>query len=105
MPIVVTSLTLPKRLKARIDRQSQRSGESAHAYMLRALEGHVTAEERYYAFREDGVRADKAMLRSGLGYAAQDVHAYVTRLAGGRAARRPKPGRWLKSSAPLRHRD
>ena len=96
MPIAATSLKLPKRLKARIDRLSRRSGESAHAYMVRALEGHVTAEERYQAFLEDGVRSDEAMLRSGLGYAAEDVHAYVTGLAGGRAARRPKPVRWRK---------
>jgi len=90
------SLKLPKRLKARIDRLSRRSGESAHAYMVRALEGHVTAEERYQAFFEDGVRADEAMIRSGLGYAAEDVHAYVIGLAGARAARRPKPVRWRK---------
>ena len=96
MPVAATSLTLPKRLKARIDRLSRRTGESAHAYMLRALEGHVTAEERYQTFVEDGVRADEAMLRSGLGYSAADVHAYVTALAGGRAARRPKPVRWRK---------
>ena len=96
MPVAATSLKLPKRLKARIDRLSRRTGESAHAYMLRALEGHVTAEERYQTFVEDGVRADEAMLRSGLGYSAADVHAYVTALAGGRAARRPKPVRWRK---------
>jgi len=64
--------------------------------MLRALEGHVTAEERYEAFLEDGVRADEAMMRSGLGYAADDVHAYVTALAEGRKPRRPKPVHWRK---------
>ena len=96
MPITATSLKLPKRLKARIDRLSRRSGESAHAYMVRTLEGHVTAEERYQAFLKDGVRADEAMLRSGQGYAAEDVHAYVTVLAGGRTARRLKPVPWRK---------
>ncbi|HTN26577.1 MAG TPA: hypothetical protein VL180_02225 [Burkholderiales bacterium] len=96
MAISATSLKLPRRLKARIDRLSRRSGESAHAYMLRALEGHVTAEERYEAFLEDGVRADEAMMRSGLGYAADDVHAYVTALAEGRKPRRPKPVHWRK---------
>ena len=96
MTIAATSLRLPKRLKARIDRLSRRSGESAHAYMLRALEGHVIAEERYYAFLEDGVRADEAMVRSGLGYAAEDVHAYVTALAEGWKPWRPEPVRWRK---------
>lgn len=96
MPIAATSLKLPRRLKARIDRLARRSGESAHALMLRALEGHIEAEERYQAFLEDGVRADEAMQRSGLGYAAADVHAYLAVRAGGRAARRPKPIRWRR---------
>ena len=96
MAVSATSLKLPKRLKARIDRLSKLLGESAHAYVLRALEGHVTAEERYEAFLKDGVRADEAMMRSGLGYAADDVHAYVAALAEGRKPRRPKPVHWRK---------
>ena len=96
MPIAATSLKLPRSLKARIERISRRSGESAHALMLRALEGHMEAEERYQVFLDDGVRADEAMQRSGLGYAAADVHAYLAVRAEGRAARRPKPVRWRK---------
>jgi predicted transcriptional regulator len=96
MTVTATSLKLPKRLKTRIERLSKRSGESTHAYMLRALEGHVTAEERYQEFIADGVRADEAMQRSGLGYAANDVHAYVTARARGRASGRPTPVRWRK---------
>ena len=94
MPIAATSLKLSRSLKVRIERLSRRSGESAHALMLRALEGHVEAEERYQAYLDDGVRADEAMQRSGLGYAAADVHAYLAVRAAGRAARRPKPVRW-----------
>ena len=96
MPVAATSLKVPRKLKARIDRLSRRSGESVHAFMLRALEGHVEAAERYQAFLEDGVRADEAMQRSGLGYAAADVHAYLAAKVEGRAVRRPKPLRWRR---------
>ncbi len=96
MPIAATSLKLPRSLKARIERLSRRAGVSPHALMLRALEGHMEAEERYQAFLDDGVRADEAMQRSGLGYAAADVHAYLAVRAEGRAARRPKPVRWRR---------
>ena len=96
MPVTATSLKIPHQLKARIDQLSRRSGESAHALMLRALEGHVEAAERYQAFMEEGIRADEAMQRSGLGYAAGDVHAYLEAKFRGRAARRPKPVRWKK---------
>ena len=96
MPVTATSLKIPQQLKTRIDQLSRRSGESAHALMLRALEGHVEAAERYQAFMEEGIRADEAMQRSGLGYAAGDVHAYLEAKIRGRAARRPKPVRWRK---------
>ena len=96
MPTTATSLKVPRELKTRIDQLSRRSGESAHAFMLRALEGHVEAAERYQAFIDDGIRADEAMQRSGLGYAAGDVHAYLEAKIRGRAARRPRPLRWRK---------
>jgi hypothetical protein len=36
------------------------------------------------------------MQRSGLGYAAGDVHAYLEAKIRGRAARWPKPLRWRR---------
>lgn len=96
MPTTATSLKVPRALKTRIDQLSRRAGESAHAFMLRALEGHVEAAERYQAFIDDGIRADEAMQRSGLGYAAGDVYAYLEAKIRGRAARRPRALRWRK---------
>jgi len=96
MTTSATSLKVPRSLKARIDQLAKRSGESAHAFMLRALEGHVEAVQRYQTFIEEGVRADEAMQRSGLGYAAGDVHAYLEAKVQGRPARRPKQVRWRK---------
>jgi predicted transcriptional regulator len=94
MPVSATSLKVPRNLKTRIDRLARRSGESPHAFMLRALEGQVEAAERYQAFLEEGLRADEAMQRSGLGYAADDVHAYLASVIEGGKVRRPKPVRW-----------
>ena len=96
MPVIATSLKVPPALKARIEKLSKRTGESAHAFMLRALEGRVEALERYQEFLDDGIRADEAMLRSGLGYAASEVHEYLQARIQDRATRRPKPVRWQK---------
>ena len=85
---------MPSGLKTRIERLAKRSGETSHAFMLRALEGQVEAAERYQAFLQDGISADEAMLRSGLGYAADDVHAYLQAKVAGHPARRPRPVRW-----------
>ena len=94
MSVTATSLKLPRRLKARVERVARRSGESPHAFMLRALESQVEAMERYQRFLDDGMRADEAMQQSGLGYEAKDVHAYLEAKAKGRAVPRPKPVRW-----------
>jgi predicted transcriptional regulator len=94
MTVAATSIKISSRLKSRIERLARTAGESSHAFMLRALEGQVEAAERYRAFLRDGVRADEAMLRSGLGYAAEDVHAYLEAKVAGRRARRPRPVRW-----------
>jgi predicted transcriptional regulator len=94
MTIAATSVKIPRKLKTRIDRLAKREKQTAHAYMLRALEGQVEAAERYQAFLQDGVQADEAMMRSGIGYAADDVHACLEAKIAGRGARRPRPVRW-----------
>ena len=96
MATSATSLKVPRALKARIDQLAKRAGESTHAFMLRALEGHVEAVERYQAFIEEGLQADEAMQRTGLGYAAGDVHDYLAAKVRGRPEGRPKPVRWRK---------
>jgi len=94
MTVTATSLKLPKRLKSRMERLARRTGESTHAFMVRALESQVEAEERYQEFLRDGIRADEAMLQSGLGYEAEAVHAYLEARARGRQVRRPRATRW-----------
>ena len=94
MPLAATSIKIPRALKAKIERLARKAGQTSHAFMLSALKGQAEAAERYQAFLADGIRADEAMLRSGLGYAAADVHAYLEAKITGRRVRRPRPVRW-----------
>lgn len=94
MTTAATSLKVPRRLKLRLERLAKRARQSPHALMLQALESHVEAAERYQAFLEEGMHADLAMQQSGLGYEADDVHAYLAAKVAGQKARRPKPLRW-----------
>jgi predicted transcriptional regulator len=94
MTVTATSLKLPKRLKSRMERLARRTGESTHAFMVRALESQVEAEERYQQFLRDGMEADEAMQQSGLGYEAEAVYAYLEARVRGRKVRRPRPTRW-----------
>ncbi len=96
MPIVATSLKLPKDLKSRITRLAKRSGESPHAFMLRLLENQVQAAERFERFLDDARQADQRMQASGKGYAAAEVHDYLEARIAGRKVTRPKPAQWRK---------
>ena len=94
MPSVATSLKIPSELKSRIDKLAVKSGKSTHAFVLSALEEYVSLSELSAHFLDDAIAADEAMQRSGLGYDAKDVHAYVTAKSQGKRARRPRAKRW-----------
>jgi len=96
MPLVATSLKLPKTLKSRITRLARRAGESPHAFMLRLLENQVEAVEQFEQFVEDARQADQRMQESGKGYDAADVNGYIEARIAGRKAARPNPAQWRK---------
>ena len=96
MSLTATSLKLPKVLKTRITRLAKRAGESPHAFMLRLLEEQVQAAERFEQFLAAARQADERMQESVMGYAAQDVHAYLEAKIAGHRAARPKPVQWRK---------
>jgi predicted transcriptional regulator len=94
MPTVATSLKLPGELKARIEKLAGKSGKSAHAFVLAALEEHVIRSELAEQFLDDAIAADDEMQRSGIGHEASQVHAYLTASAQGKKVRRPRAKRW-----------
>ena len=96
MPLVATSLKLPKALKSRITRLARRAGESPHALMLQLLEKQVQASERFEQFVADARQADQRMQESGQGYDAADVHGYLKSKIAGRKAAKPKSAQWRK---------
>lgn len=61
--------------------------------MLEALERQTKREERMEEFVEEALAADREIEAGGEVYAAEDVHAWLGRLARGEQARRPKPWR------------
>lgn len=93
MPIISTSIKLPDELKARIQRLAELSRRSPHSVMLEALEREVAREERLYEFVQEAMRSDKDIEEGGNIYRADDVHAWLERMAQGVATERPKPWR------------
>jgi predicted transcriptional regulator len=96
MPNIATSLKLPDELKARVEAAAEAAGKTSHAFMIEAIEHETARAERYGAFIDEALDAEREMERTGLHYAAEDVFRYVTARAEGKPARRPKPKPWRK---------
>ncbi len=90
MSLVSTSLKLSPELKQRIQRLAERSNRSAHSFMVEALEREVEREERLADFVQQALKADGAIEQGAEVYGAEDVHQWLTRLAEGKPAKRPK---------------
>jgi len=88
-----TTLKLPEKLKARIARIAKESGRSPHGVMVEAIEREVDRTERYRQFVKDALAADKAIDAGAEVYGAEDVHAWMKRLALDSKAERPKSWR------------
>ena len=91
--MTTTTLKLSPALKRRISRLARESGSSAHAFMVRALERDASREEKMRDFVREAMAADAAIEAGGDVYRAEDVHAWMERLAKGEKPPRPKPWR------------
>ena len=89
-----TTLKLPERLKARVANVVAGGDQSAHAFMIGAIEQQTTLAEQRKQMVAEALEREKAMLRSGKGYAAQDVHEYMLAKAAGKKPTRPKAKAW-----------
>jgi len=88
-----TTLKLSEKLKARIARLAKATGRTAHSLMIEALEREVTREERMKAFVREALAAKADVEAGGAVYRAEDVHAWLDRLARNPKAARPQPWR------------
>lgn len=88
-----TTLKLPSALRTRIARIAKETGRSAHGYMLEALERQTAREEKMRAFVREALASAREVDAGGTVYRAEDVHAWLERLAKGKRTPRPKPWR------------
>ena len=88
-----TTIRLPPKLRARIHALAKQSGRSAHSFILEAVERHADYEEQMRSLVTEALDADAEIERTGEVYRADDVHAWMTRLAQVTASDRPKPWR------------
>ncbi|HZP91379.1 MAG TPA: CopG family transcriptional regulator [Burkholderiales bacterium] len=89
-----TTIKLPPELKERVAAVIEGTGKSAHAFMVEAIERQTAIAERRKEFVAEALAAERQMLKTGRGYAAEDVHAYLEAKAQHAKVRRPKAKRW-----------
>ncbi len=90
----VTTLKLPDRLKGRVTKIVASMDQSAHAFMIEAIEKQTTLAEQWKQFVTDALAAEKAARHTGRGYLANDVHGYLKAKASGKKVSRPKVKAW-----------
>ena len=89
-----TSLKLSDELKQRAVAAAEMKGVSPHAFMVSAIEQAATAAEQRAGFVGEAQAAREQMLRTGKGYDADEVHAYLKAHIAGKKAVKPKAGSW-----------
>ena len=88
-----TTIRLPPKLRARLASLAQQTGRSAHSLIVEAVERHADYEEQLQRLVKEALAADADIEKSGELYRAEDVHAWMSRLAASETATRPKPWR------------
>ncbi len=64
--------------------------------MVSAVEHQTALAEQRQTFVADALEAEKDLLHSGVGYRANEVHAYFAARVKGKKATRPKARAWRK---------
>ena len=91
-----TTLKLPEALKRRVTAAARAADKSPHAFMLEAIERLTRLDEERRAFVADALNARADTLERGAGFAAADVHRYITARVRGKKAKRPAARAWRK---------
>jgi predicted transcriptional regulator len=88
-----TTIRLPPKLRARLQALAKETDRSVHSIIVEAVERHAAYEEQMRSLVKEALAADAEIDRTGEMYRAEDVHAWVERLAAGADSPRPKPWR------------
>ena len=89
-----TSLKIPDELKQRAVAAAEHQGISPHAFMVRAIEQAAASAERRANFVQEALDAREQMLKSGVGFEAGQVHAYLKSRIAGTKTTKPKAKSW-----------
>lgn len=89
-----TSLKLPDDIKQLAVAAAKQQGVTPHAFMVDAIRAAAVAAERRATFVADAAASKAETLKSGKGYSATEVHAYIRARADGKVVSKPRAKSW-----------
>ena len=89
-----TSLKLPEDVKQLAATAAKQQGVTLHAFMVDAIRSAAASAERRAQFVADAIASREEAIKSGKGYAAEDVHSYLRARAQGKSATKPRAKSW-----------
>lgn len=92
--MTTTSLKLPDDVKQLATAAAKHQGVTPHAFMVDAIRAAAIAAEKRAAFVADALASKAETLESGVGYPADEVHAYIRARANGVVVSKPKAKSW-----------
>jgi len=93
---MATTLKLPQELKERVRSAAQEAGISPHAFMIAAIEQQTRLAEKRAEFVAAALDGEREALESGMGYEAEEVHAFLEARASKGKGSRPKAKPWRR---------
>jgi predicted transcriptional regulator len=85
-----TTIRLPQNLKERIARAAERSGTTAHSFILEAIAEKAEQEERRAEFEDTAERRYAEIVASGKTVPWNEMRRYLERRLTGKKSARPK---------------
>ena len=86
-----TTIRLPQNLKERIARAAERTGTTAHGFILEAIAEKAEHEERRAEFEDTAERRYAGIVASGKTVPWKEMRRYLERRVTGSKTVRPKP--------------
>lgn len=96
--MAATSLKLPDELKRRIAALVGGTDQTAHAFMVQAIEQAAQREELRRRFGVEAADAERETEATGKAYDATEVFDHLEARARGESTRRPRPKAWRRSA-------
>jgi predicted transcriptional regulator len=88
-----TTIRLTPELRTRLGALARQTGRSVHSLIIEGVERYAAYEEQLRELIKEARNADAEIERIAEVYRADDVHAWMERLARGDTPSRPKPWR------------